>query len=348
MRLGFISAVLVILQWFSVSMYIYCIKVYWTSGHGPRIPTETMVVMVALNTSGAVSFTFAVYYFYSRENNFETKNGKGFRILPKISFRPTGSTEMGLGLSEADWLLTNVLFALGIIATAGTFISAFAFNSFLDFHGIHNFTARISGTPLILYYIAVGTVYWSFCGTICACCIFHVISRDLINHISFTEQLIIEKARNRKDFYTNHECMLQYTKKMTSSMKYWFAVHNVFFVFLAMATIFEWFSAIKRAESKKSELSHIWFSQLTGSSLIAYKFAFPFFSASRVTARYIKFYYNIARSSMLADLPDLTVLRDESGFKMCGIRITTNLALLAILSSFIGALKFIADFYSTG
>eukprot|EP00794_Sanderia_malayensis_P019794 gene19794-21735_t len=347
---SYISLLLLCLQWLMVSVYIYCIKTYWTSGNGPRIPIETMVIMIALNTSAAVSFTLTIAYFYNSKNNFQALRGNcnKFRVIPKIPFKPDGSEDITINPSESDWFLTNVLFFLGIISISGTLISAFALNAFLDFYGIHNFTLKISGAPIVLYFIAVGTVYWSFCATITTCCLFHVMSRDLINHIHYTEKLIIKQARNRVDFFVYHNALLQYTRDLMCTMKYWFAIHSVFFIFLITATVFEWINAIKRTEDQRSNMARIWFSQLTGSLLIAYKFAFPFFSASRITARFIKFYHNIARESTLPDLPNLTLLRDESGFRMCGVRITTNLALLAILSSFIGALKFIADFYSTG
>ncbi|XP_065064470.1 uncharacterized protein LOC135690747 [Rhopilema esculentum] len=178
----YLSAILLILQWFSISMYIYCIKTYWTSGGGPHIPRDTMVVMVALNTSTAVSFTLSVIYFYQSSNNLKA--------------------------------------------------------------------------------------------------------------------------------------------------------HSVF----------EWINVIKSTEEKHIENYNIWFAQLTGSCLISYKFAFPFISASRVTARFNIFYYNVARLTKVSDIPDLAVLREHSGFKLFGFRITTNVAMVAIFSSFIGALKFIADF----
>ena len=81
--------------------------------------------------------------------------------------------------------------------------------------------------------------------------------------------------------------------------------------------------------------------QISGSFFIAFKFAFPFLSASRVTARYTKFYYRIARSCMIPNLPRLSILHDNSGIKLIGVRITTKLAVLAFMCSFLGALKFI-------
>ena len=345
LRHCYLSVIFVTLQWLSVCMYAYCIKTYWTTNKRPRIPAETIVVMVALNTSAAVSSTFAVMYFYSTRNNFRDGTGKGFSLIPNVSFRPKDDKEVLIALSDADWLLVNTLFILGIIGIAGVFTCAFAFNTFFDFTGIHDFTSHITGGTLGLYYCALVAVYWGFCATVCACCLFHVVSRDLINHIDYTEKLIITSAKDRIDFFSMHESLLRYTKSVMSSLKYWFAMHNIFFIFLVLAMIFEWINAIKRSEQHWNVDVRIWVAQFAGSSLIAYKFAFPFISASRVTARFGSFYYNVARQCKVFDLPDLVLLSEYSGFKLFGFRITTSVALIAMVSSFIGALKFIADFY---
>ena len=343
----YLSAILLILQWFSISMYIYCIKTYWTSGGGPRIPRDTMVVMVALNTSTAVSFTLSVIYFYQSSNNFKShldnRAISSFNLVPNIRLGIQGKNAPA-SLSPEDWLLVNVLLAVGLIAIAGVFIGAFAFNAFMNFYGIHNFTANIRGPQSDLYLLAVAVVYWGFCATVCTCCIFHVSTRSIINNVELIERLMLSPTLSRHDFFEYHEALLQYSEKMMRSLRYWFAAHNIFFVFLILATVFEWINVIKSTEEKHIENYNIWFAQLTGSCLISYKFAFPFISASRVTARFNLFYYNVARLTKVCDIPDLAVLREHSGFKLFGFRITTSVAMVAIFSSFIGALKFIADF----
>ena len=73
--------------------------------------------------------------------------------------------------------------------------------------------------------------------------------------------------------------------------------------------------------------------------MVAFKFAFPFISASCVTSRVTAFYFNIARKRKIQGVPDVLILSNNSGFKLYGLHINSTIAVLAFISSFASLLK---------
>ena len=79
--------------------------------------------------------------------------------------------------------------------------------------------------------------------------------------------------------------------------------------------------------------------QIAGSLLVCFTFAFPVISASRVTARYSEFYFNLAMECRIDGMPELSVLRTNSGFRVYGFCVTTKTAIFIFVACFANIIK---------
>ena len=343
-----LSIVITLLQWNCLINFIYFVIVYWTSkDYGSTIiPAEAAVIMLVLLCSAAVTHTAVVNYFYRNANVFSLRNGKGWSVIPIIQLNSSGSfgDEAHIGPNKKDWLVTNMLLLLGFSSALFLAVSDIALNMFYGFKGIHDFLPNISRPRQIQYYIALSTEFFGYGATVCSCCIFYVITRDMIRHIDYTEGVILTRARTGDDFYFYHENLHQYIEKRTESCKHWFAIHSFFFIVLVFAVLYEWLKLTTPKTMDEDYLNEFLVTQIAGSLVIAFKFAFPLISASLVTSRFTTFYFNIARKCKIQGIHDLLILSNNSGFKLYGLRINTAAAILAIISSFTSLLKLFSRF----
>ena len=356
--------VVVILHWYSVFGYVYCAEVFWIRSKGssnagiqnitknvtdpskiaelPQIPVETLLLLLGLAVSGAITVTMAVIYFYATKNDFNGKKKGNFKLLPKIALNTAADAEEIeeiYDLPEKEWLIANILLMVGMLNVVFVLASDFGTDTLFNFHGIRAFLATTTPSNQAIYILAVAVLFWGFGGTVCACCIFHIMSRNIIVFIKHTQKSIIDTAMCRDDFFRMHERLLVYTEKMINKFKYWFAIHNSMFVLLVAAMIFEWITFMRN-----SKYAHKYIlSQVAGTMLICYKFAFPLFSASRVTVRFKKMYMEIFRRNQIKDTPELLSLQGHFGFTLFGLQITPSMAILVFFSSFLGILKFLSS-----
>ena len=171
------------------------------------------------------------------------------------------------------------------------------------------------------------------------CCIFYAITRDLICHIEYTEKAILQRAKSRDEFFAYHRSLHEYTNKMVASCRLWFAIHSLFFGILVLIFVPQWFRLTKHKKVDDKYFCDLLITQTVGSLMVAFKFAFPFISASRVTSKFSAFYFNIAMNSQIDGLPDLSVLSVKSGFNLYGLPINTATAILMLMSCFAGLFK---------
>lgn len=339
-----ISVLFALLQLAALCEYIYCVKTYWLSGDNPHIPTITMVIELSLFVSGCVSFILACRFFYANSQDFQRSNCE---IIPYVKFELDERLDVDCGPNAFDWLLCNVCLFVGIIDIMFIIIVDMKFNAYFDFYGIHDFSLNISKVEKAIYHIYIGIFYWGLFCAVVSCCIFFILTRDIARHVDVTETYIIEKARSYSEAKASHEHLLNYSNMMINKFEKWFTVHNVFFFFIMMCTVFKWF-LITSNESRLDKHHVLWASQLLASFLIAFKFSFPFLSASRTTARFKKMYYNINKKKVFQDIYEMPRFleyaeRCHFGFVVFGVKITTNVAFLTIVTTFIGILKCLSN-----
>eukprot|EP00112_Aurelia_sp_Birch-Aquarium-sp1_P005209 Seg159.20 transcript_id=Seg159.20/GoldUCD/mRNA.D3Y31 product="hypothetical protein" protein_id=Seg159.20/GoldUCD/D3Y31 len=305
------------------------------------MPLETKLLLLGLVISGAITVTMAIYYFYSKDNNFLGRRRGDFHLIPKINIEADeaedgeGSIDEVTSLSDKEWLMVNLLFLLGITNVLFILGADFGTDTMFDFYGIRAFLDHTTLSNRAVYSIAVAMLFWGFGGTVCACCIFHIMSRRLVASVTRIQSLTLSSGGNRKDFLKHHQRLIAYTEAMINKFKYWFAIHNAMFVFLVAAMLFEWFTFMKHYKLSKINI----LAQVACTILICYKFAFPFISASRVTVAFSDFYMNVFRSNKFDDIPELLILENHFGFTLFGWRVTTSNALVVFLSSLLGILK---------
>ena len=340
---AYITVFLSIMHWSCFLSYVYFVSTYWSkSEYNCEMPSTVKVIQIGLVASGAFNLVIFAWFLYSGKNDFSDDNCQNFNLIPQIQYNLTmneGSDHPGL--SKSDWLITNVFLVVGFCCSSFVIFVDFSYNIFYSFSGIHSFLSLLSPWQKLHYHISVSTEFFGFFSTACAICVFHLITVDLIQHIDHTENYILHTAKDRDDFQRAHNQLLQYGRNLLQSIRWWFNIHTMFFFFLVTAMTFEWLQFLERKGNERADRYKLMLSQISGSLFIAYKFAFPFLSAGRVTARYSAFYYAIARWSRIPYLPKIALMSERSGIKVIGIRITTNIAIIAFLCSFLGALKLV-------
>ena len=343
-----LSLIFLVLYWNSFLSYVYFVLNYWTSeDYGPRISTDTAIIILLITASNTVTCTLVMHYFYRAKNNFSNDNKENWSIIPSIQFNlaKTPGDDAEIGPKGQDWILTNIFLFLGLCSGVFVLSTNFALNMYYGFYGIHDFVEKISWQKQIQYYCAFLTGNFAYVANLLFCCIFYVITRDLIRHIEYTENVILVRARNKDDFYYYHQCLHEYTNKMIDTCKHWFAIHNLFFITLVITLICEWFNLIKQEKAvNKVVLRDLLMTHISGSLMIAFTFAFPLISASRVTSKFSTFYFNLSMKCKIDGIPDLCVLLGSPGFKVYGLRINTSTAIVTFFSSFAGLLKMWSSF----
>ena len=338
-----LSLIFLALYWNSFLSYIYFVLNYWTSeDYEPRISTDTAVIILLIAASNTVTCTLVMHYFYRAKNNFSNDSKENWSIIPSIQFNlaKTPGDDTEIGPKRQDWILTNIFFFLGLCSGVFVLSTNFALNMYYDSYGIYDFFEKISWQKQVQYYVAFLTGNFAYVANLLFCCIFYVITRDLIRHIEYTEDAILGRARNKDDFYYYHQSLHEYTNKMIDTCKHWFTIHSLFFITLMITVICEWFKLIKQEKAEnKLALRDLLMTHISGSIMIAFKFAFPIISASQVSSKFRTFYFNLSMKCKIDGISDLCVLRGSSGFKVYGICINTSAAVLTFFSSFAGLLK---------
>eukprot|EP00112_Aurelia_sp_Birch-Aquarium-sp1_P005652 Seg1643.6 transcript_id=Seg1643.6/GoldUCD/mRNA.D3Y31 product="hypothetical protein" protein_id=Seg1643.6/GoldUCD/D3Y31 len=389
------TILIVLLQWFAVFMYAYCINKFWSKIDGSleyngkdecinfidvatgNIPSETAILLMGLVISGAITVSIGAVYFHRRGNVFARPSYVKFELLPQIQFRNENEDWED---DSKDWLSTNILVGIGLLVMAFAIFTDQQYNTFYDFIGIHDFlnktkvtstapcrqTISVVNSSIVdastpkkanltekfLYYTALAMLFWGFGATICACCLFHAMANRITARIKNTQEVILSRARSRDEFFLHIRKLHDYKDGMVSKFKLWFASHNVMFVILLAAMIYEWVIVFRDTGSTKKPdpcrthcKNKLLMAQISGTLLICYKFAFPILSASKVTSCFQKFYMNIALSNKVQDLDviELMALSKNSGFELYFIRVTPQLAVAIFISCFIGILKFVGD-----
>ncbi|KAK3728475.1 hypothetical protein QZH41_002340 [Actinostola sp. cb2023] len=303
-----------------------------------------MVIELSLFISGCVSFVLACRFFYANSQDIQRSNCE---IIPYVQFELEEILDIECGPKPVDWLICNLCLLVGILDIVFIIIVDVKWNAYFDFYGIHNFSLHISESEKIVYYIYIAVFVWVLMGAVVSCCIFFILTRDIARHVDATEAYIIEKARSFSEAKVYHEHLLNYSEDLIKKFDKWFTTHNVFFFFIMMCLIFKWF-LITDDDSKLTKHHILWASQISASFLIAFKFSFPFLSASRATARFQKMYFNINKRKVFQNIYEMPRFleyaeRCNFGFVVFGVKITTNMAFFTIATTFIGIFKSLAD-----
>ncbi|XP_032222653.2 uncharacterized protein LOC116604430 isoform X1 [Nematostella vectensis] len=344
-----VSTLMLFIQWGSFGTEMSMVLCVWKK----TIPFETLTLMVLLVLSGASTFTLFLLYFYNPTYIFG-KRGES-TISPEFSFEPEGR-HVTLAMTRKKWARVSGFLVLGAVGVA-FMVFCDAENTFFDFYGIHgkkgdlddlfnqNSNLCMNGTEFkYLYVTGVAGLFWGFLATAVSCCVFYVACLDIVHHVGYIEELILRRARDFRAAKSYHECLLKYTDNVIGTFKYWFFIHSVFFFLAILCSIAGWVEVVSKALEHDSHIGSIILAEVAGSLVIAFKYAFPMYAASQVTSRFDKMYRRVARECSPSTFPDVDVFmsycsRCKGGFKLLGVRVTAWLALMALLSSFVGFVR---------
>lgn len=132
---------------------------------------------------------------------------------------------------------------------------------------------------------------------------------------------------------------------MSQSLTLWLTIHSEPFGLIIFLTLLDVMSVIQSLQ-KVPNIDKVWMSEVTASWLVSIQFASPFLSASLVTWRFEQTHDAINRGDTnLTSSQELDAFlnyctRCKYGFNVLGMRITTNLAIMSIASTFIGLFGF--------
>ena len=329
LRYSCFSVVIVLLHWHNVF-----VTIYFTVTFGkPMHMMDTGIFATIATVGQAMTCTLVTYYFYRDKNNFSNDDEQGWSIIPSIHFdlatevrdsRHTGPT-------KTDWFLANIFLSLGFCSIG--YSAYYLHILFASFNAKFDY---LSPQQRLLFGTGFFNLFTSGAFLV-SCVIFNIITRDLIRHIEYTENAILVRARNRDDFYRYHQSLHEYTDKMVASCKHWFAIHGLLLIGLVSTAVIAYLKSIKRHKTMTLQNQRI--IQCTVGLMHPVLAAFHFISASRVTSKFSKFYFSLNMKCKVHGIPDLSMLRADSGFKVYGFRINTSAAILTILPSFAGLLK---------
>lgn len=343
-----LSIIAALLHWGAFGYEMYIAHTYWRKNKSklPYEPTDTLMLMILLFLSGSVTYSLAVAYFYNPKNKFYKTST---RLVPRVEFKPDGEQEERAP-NETDWIYTNIFLLIGTVDVAVMY-AADQENVFFDFCGIKDFTnasmehkSNITDSEKITYRVFVGFLFWALEGGVVVCCVFFVLTRDVIRHIDFTQSLILDNDPNVSTAKRQYLCLVEYTRKITASLQMWFVVHSTLFLLIVLFDLVDLFSPRNLLRRCMDYPILYWVAQTTGSFLIAFKFSFPLLAASRVSRRFDDML------QALNERPDVEhhgnwdsflsfCERKKAGFTIFGMRITLNVAILSIIFSFVGLLK---------
>ena len=366
------AAILAVFQWLALAEYSYVVTNYWKNSTYQNltsetkckyyhckcfkdlppemlvIRTETVILLMGLLISGAITVTLGTMYFRRNFRAMPFTNRRRLRLLPQVSGNLCDGDELN-DLRSKDWIQVNALLAAGIIIVIFSIFTDQFFNTYFDFVGIHNFlkNKHLPAGQKVMYFLALSMLFWGYGATICACCLFHAMALRINSQIDNTELVVLANVHSREGFFVHTNNLIRYKTEMISMFKLWFASHNIVFILLLAGVIYEWIEVLQVTENTipQSCFLNLMASQLAGTLAIVYKFAFPIISASLVTNRFNKYFKNIAFSNKIKDMnvTEILILTEQTGFEVFFIRVTPKLAVLLCVSCFIGVLKVVTQ-----
>ena len=118
-------------------------------------------------------------------------------------------------------------------------------------------------------------------GIVTVCCLFYCSTRSMVLAILEAEQRTILPEVSLERAINIQEHLMQFIRSLTRSMSLWFAVHNISFLILVLASAFWWqYMGVKEKDPQPALL---FLSVSLACLAIAFKFLFPLWAASRVT-----------------------------------------------------------------
>ena len=279
------------------------------------------MMLTALWISGFASYVMALYYFRHQSHEW-------MRDLNKNQHRAI-NVALFTGVLLVSWVLFGdayyqVIFDLNHVKEA-VLQSCY-----------HTVTCNGVFYPLVV------SIYWGMYSSIAVCCVFFSLCLVMTNDLSRGYARIAKCTGDVRNALIIHRQVRDQIAERVNSIRVWFLIHMLFYVVVLLANIYDWWEV-----ARKPHFPEEYMAQISGTLVVAYKFFFPFLSASYVTWHESTLLQEL--NDKLDFLPgetfhsrqDLEVFLAQSrrrgyGFRLFKMQITITIAVFSLLGSGFG------------
>jgi hypothetical protein len=248
-------------------------------------------------------------------------------------------------LTPTNWLWVNVSLYFGIALVSFVLFGDVYFQVIFDLVNIKKVMTAKCHPFLwceIVFYILATSVYWGLYSAVAVCCIFLCVCLAICNVLTKGYKQI---EGSLSDVQTVLKCYADLRKdieKLIKGTKVWLLVHMVFNVVVIVANIYVWWEA-----STIFKHSYEYTAQIAGTLVVAFKFFFPFISASYVTwheenlAQALNDNVDYKPNETFHQRQNLEIFLSQSkrrgyGFRLYNIQINITIAIFSLLGSLAG------------
>ena len=248
-------------------------------------------------------------------------------------------------LTPTNWLWVNVSLYFGIALVSFVLFGDVYFQVIFDLVNIKKVMTAKCHPFLwceIVFYILATSVYWGLYSAVAVCCIFLCVCLAICNVLTKGYKQI---EGSSSDVQTVLKCYADLRKdieKLIKGTKLWLLVHMVFNVVVIVANIYVWWEA-----STIFKHSYEYTAQIAGTLVVAFKFFFPFISASYVTwheenlAQALNDNVDYKPNETFHQRQNLEIFLSQSkrrgyGFRLYNIQINITIAIFSLLGSLAG------------
>lgn len=248
-------------------------------------------------------------------------------------------------LTCSNWFWVNISLYFGIALVTFVLFGDAYFQVIFDLVNIKSvMTAKCHPVLLcdIVFYALATSVYWGMYSAVAVCCIFLCVCLSMCNVLTKGYRQIEKSTDDVQTVLQRYADLRKDIGKLTTDTKLWLLVHMVFNVVVILANIYVWWEA-----STIFKHSYEYTAQIAGTLIVAYKFFFPFISASYVTwheenlARALSNKVDYNRIETFYQRQNLETFLTQSkrrgyGFRLYNIQINITIAILSLLGSIAG------------
>ena len=172
----------------------------------------------------------------------------------------------------------HLFLGLGFAIITAIIILDFSRQRFFTGRHIRNFLLDCDGALTAMYFVCTISVYYGMYGIVTVCCPFYCATRSMVLAIMEAEQRTILPEVPLESAINIQEHLMQFIRNLTGSMSLWFAVHNISFLVLVLASAFWWrYMGVTEKDPRPALL----FSSVSLACLaIVFKFLFPLWATT--------------------------------------------------------------------
>ena len=250
-------------------------------------------------------------------------------------------------LTPANWFWVNVSLYFGMALVSFVMFGDAYFQVIFDLVNIKKvMTAKCHPFLLceIVFYVLATSVYWGLYSAVAVCCMFLCVCLCICNVLTEGYRQI-EKSKSDVDVQAvlkRYADLRKDIEMLIKDTKLWLLVHMVFNVVVIVANIYVWWEA-----STIFKHSYEYTAQIAGTLIVAYKFFFPFISASYVTwheenlAQALNDNVDYKPNETFFERQNLEMFLSQSkrrgyGFRLYNIQINITIAVFSLLGSMAG------------